>query len=195
MYLFIDTTEKITLGLIDKNFKWIEYINEDLNSISSLIHKYIFDLLEKHSTDINKISGLIYCAGPGSYTGMRVSEGLASILHWQGLKTYTFYHYEIPWLCNIREGQWISKAFKQEFFVYNWNGEKSSYKLVKEGKFDLDPAKTTYCKNSSFVILGLKYTDDLLKNHPEIIFEKIIRRDKIDEIFYYRALEAEFSKQ
>lgn len=195
MYLFIDTTEKITLGLIDKNFNWIEYISEDLKSISSLIHKYIFDLLKSHSTDINEISGLIYCAGPGSYTGMRVSEGLASILNWQGLKTYTFFHYEVPKLCNIDKGYWISKAFKKELFQYEWNGTKSSYKLIKEDSFLSPSDGELFCKNSLFAASDFKYTDQLLEKFPEKIFKKVIERNNVDEIFYYRALEAEFSRQ
>lgn len=195
MYLFIDTTEKITLGLIDKNFAWLEFVTEDIKSISSQIHKYIFDLLERNKTNINSIQGLIYCAGPGSYTGMRVSDGLSSILGWQGLAVYTYYQFEIPHLCGVEDGQWISKAFKQEIFVYEWSADQSSKKLVNEEKFEISEKESTYCKTGNMGELELKSSDKLLEQYPERIFETVISRKKCEELFYYRSLEAEFSKQ
>ena len=195
MFLFIDTTEKMTLGLMDKHFSWIDFISVDVASISSQVHKYIFNILEKNACDINAISGLLYCAGPGSYTGMRISEGLSSILEWQGLPIYSFYHFEIPLFCDFKQGIWISKAFKKELFVYEWDQEKSDKKLVKEADYIAADNSKNFCKNESVKEYGTKYTDNLIKKFPQKIFKTVIERNRCDEIFYYRSLEAEFSRK
>lgn len=197
MYLFVDTTEKMSLGLIDKNFVWVEFVDEDIKAISSQIHKYIFDLLNRNNTDIDSIEALIYCAGPGSYTGMRISEGLSSILSWQGLPVSTFYHFEVPQLCGISSGQWFSKAFKKENFVYKWSGDINSKNLVSELDFSLDTSERSFCKNEKVINKNdqVSFTDDLLKQFPDKIFKFVVDRGECQDIFYYRSLDAEFSKQ
>ena len=86
MYLFIDTTKDVTVGLVDNNFEWLEYEYFKDAKGSALIHKCIYEQLEKQNKTIDDLVGVLQVAGPGSYTGMRVSEGVSQIFDWQKLK-------------------------------------------------------------------------------------------------------------
>ena len=70
MYLFIDTTKDITVGLLNREFEWIEYEFFENAKGSALIHKCIYDQLERQNIGLDNIEGLVQLAGPGSYTGM-----------------------------------------------------------------------------------------------------------------------------
>ena len=83
MYLFVDTTDKITFGLLDDQFQWKEYFYDPKMVISTKIHLLIHEVLKKYELTFSDLNSIIYCAGPGSYTGMRVSEGISQILQWQ----------------------------------------------------------------------------------------------------------------
>lgn len=195
MFLFIDTTEKLTLGLVNRDYSWLEFKRFDLKSISSQIHKYIFEMLQKFDLNLNNLDGLIYCAGPGSYTGMRVSEGLASILEWQDLKLFNFYHFEIPKLAGIVEGMWLSKAFKNEMFLYEWNQSSDSKHLINEDDFKIESKEKGFARMEMASKYSIESSDKILEENPQEILKKIVDRNSKQEIFYYRSLDQEFSKQ
>ncbi len=195
MYLFIDTTEKITLGLMNKDMQWLEFIDEDKSKISSQIHSFIYELLEKKNIKITDLDAVIYCAGPGSYTGMRVSEGFADILEWQNIKTYTFFHFEIPKFIGVESGKWISEAFKGEYFVYDWKNTQSNKKLIKKEEYSFDSKTTAFAKNNKVCNQIKNFTDDLIRKSPEKIFPHVLKNAQRKEILYYRKLEQEFSRQ
>jgi len=195
MFLFVDTTEKITLGLMNEKMEWIEFISEDKSKISAQIHMYIYELCKKHNCNLNEIDAVLYCAGPGSYTGMRVSEGLSDILHWHETKVYTFYHFEVPTLLGIESGSWISEAFKGEYFVYSWSASKKVRELIKKEEFDLKEIDNIYAKNSLTLDSISEFTDDMIKERSSELFPHILKREKREDILYYRKLEEEFKRQ
>ena len=121
MHLYLDTTHGIQLGLLNNQYDWIEINNLGELKSSAVIHAYINDLLVKYNQEILDISSLVYCAGPGSYTGMRVSEGIAQIFEMAQIKLYSFYHFEIPQIYGNQHGKWLDHAFKGEIFIYDWN--------------------------------------------------------------------------
>ena len=175
--LFLDTTSGLILGLLDESFHWLDYeVNKD-NRPSEIIHSKIFYLLNKFYLDFQNIR-LIYIAGPGSYTGMRLSEGLADIVKWNNIETYSFYHFEVPQYIGVKSGQWITNAFKKEIFSYKWNENESSKELLIS------------CDNKQ--VYTLEKTQEIIHKNPMEIFSKIVHLKENRETYYFRTLEEEF---
>ena len=187
MYAFIDTTSKIIYGLLDAEFKWIDYCVLDSNKSSAKLHYLIHDTNEKNKISLKQITRIFYCAGPGSYTGMRISEGLVNIFAWQDFEYNSFYQFDIPKICGVKQGMWYSKAFKGEFFTYEWSeGSVGTRSLIKEDELD-----SKLVEPNLFTTVE---TVELIKNQSEIIFSKILKDNSKKELYYYRPLEEEFSQ-
>ena len=196
MYLFIDTTKDITVGLLNREFEWIEYEFFENAKGSALIHKCIYDQLERQNIGLDNIEGLVQLAGPGSYTGMRVSEGVSQIFRWQKFKTYSFYHYEVPKLLGYEEGTWFANAFKGEYFLYHWKNEEESKTLIKKDEFDIYSVENLY---SSFLFDDLEknisLTSKLIYEHGQELFKKVVGEKIQRPLYYYRTLEQEYTRK
>ena len=192
MFLYIDSTEKLVIGLIDKDYKWLEYREKENVKISQEIHKSIYDLLKEYKLELKDLDGLVYPAGPGSYTGMRVSDGIGQIFKWQDISVFNFYHFEVPALCGIESGKWISKAVKGEYFCYEWSSGSEEKRLLDADALD-NLEGSLFTKSNEFKF-DSKSTDKLLQNHPFEVFSSIIEGKETREIYYYRTLEEEFSR-
>lgn len=193
MYLFIDTTQKITLGLLDKNLAWKDFYFDPKVVISTKLHLLVQQMLAKHSLELSEVVSLIYIAGPGSYTGMRVAEGIAQIMEWQKFNCYSFYHFDIPQLIGEESGVWYDDAYKGESFVYEWQNDQSRTYLVKNEQLTkyLDGKKvfTQYSEDSTRI-----GTAQLIEQMPQTIFNKVINQQMKKNLYYYRSLENEFQK-
>lgn len=196
MYLFIDTTKDITVGILDDEYQWLEYEFFEGARGSALIHKCIYDQLENQNKSVKDIDGVIQIAGPGSYTGMRVSEGLSQVFNWQKFKTYSFYHYEVPELLGIKEGTWFANAFKGEYFLYRWANGNQTKELIKKDEFDINAVEDLY---SSYLFDGLEkdieLTSAVIYQNSKKLFSKIIENDIKRPLYYYRTLDEEYSKK
>jgi len=199
--LFLDTTKDITLGLLDNENKWIDYCHYQNVKGSAVIHKYIHDLLEKNNLKIKNFESLIQIAGPGSYTGMRISEGLCQIFDWQGIEFYSIYHFEVGKLLGISEGIWIDKAFKGEFFVYSWNGEQENRQLVNKVDLEIILQKAIVENKgiySSFGLADISHellsTAKLIKENATKLFDTVLDKKLKRELYYFRTIDQEFSK-
>ena len=106
MKLFIDTTFGITAGLVDANLEWKQYKYIEGQKGSAVIHSLIDDLLSLEGIEARDIEALIQVSGPGSYTGMRVAQGIADIFEWQKFPVFSFYHFEVPKLLGESKGIW-----------------------------------------------------------------------------------------
>lgn len=192
MHLFIDTTDKITIGLLSKDWKWVEYFNDPDVVISSKLHSYIYSFLNKHDLEITQLDSLVYCAGPGSYTGMRVAEGIADLIDWNGMNIHSFYHFEVPKMLNIGKGVWFANAFKGEKFLFTWDQKTEVKTLIKNEEFNksLDGFENKFSHVDDPELEALS-TTSLIKNKSEEFFPLIQSRR---ELFYYRELEQEFQK-
>lgn len=196
MYLFIDTTKAITLGLLDEQFCWKNYQFFENAKSSALIHKYINEQLEVENSSIERLKGLIQVAGPGSYTGMRVSEGISQIFSWQDFETYSFYHYEVPQLLGEEKGIWFSNAFKGEYFLYEWDKKINSSSLIKKDEFDWDKEVSYY---SGFELedgqKNILLTSTMIKDKANILFKGIVEQNIKKPLYYYRTIEEEYVRK
>ena len=198
-YLFIDTSDHLVLGLLDSDYKWIEFLETNDKKSSASIHAKIYNLLEKNGLKIKDVKALFQIAGPGSYTGMRISEGISQVLEWQKMPIYSFYHFVIPSLLGESKGAWISKAFKGEIFVYEWRDKEIKTSLHAESelpniqnrlKEELGEFWTHY--NESFPEIP-KSTGELLKLNSDKLFSYVATSQLREKPFYYRSLEKEFT--
>ncbi len=196
MYLFIDTTNKITIGLLNDEFGWLKYEFIDSNKSSALIHGAINDFLQEYSLELTELTGAFFMAGPGSYTGMRVSEGIKDIFEWEKVPVYSFYHFEVPFLVGIERGLWLANAFKGEYFVYEWDGTQNHYNLIKESDFEVpSDNKKLFLDQSRDGFLGAQITSSIIYSQSAKLFAKIKAENKKEDLFYYRTIDEEFKRK
>jgi tRNA threonylcarbamoyladenosine biosynthesis protein TsaB len=185
---FLDTSNGLTVGLY-KNNSWISYEQFEEKKPSEVLHRKIFEIAHKHNVLIEN-STFISIAGPGSYTGMRLSEGMAQILKICGTKIFSFYHFEVPRMTGIEQGSFCTNAFKNQFFFYDWNvDEGSSYLLNAD---DVNFSKNVYSNMNLSLFSSVIQTSQLIKDHPEKIFNYVINRGTFLNSYYFRSLDEEF---
>ncbi len=198
--LFIDTSDELIVGLISDDYNFLKQVNRGKIKTSKEIHKVIHDTLTEYDLVLDSIDFIFNISGPGSYTGMRVGEGISQLLEWQSVPTYSFNHFQIPYLLGEKEGVWISNAFKSEFFIYSWKDEEYSTKLVHEkdivNQLDLLIGKKVniFCKNNEKVLEGIDFQDtsSLITERSEKLFSIVRKRNLRETPFYYRTAEKEF---
>ena len=78
--LFIDSTYDITLGILDDDLGWIKFERFFGQKASAIIQKETHNLLQSAGLKLTELSSVITIAGPGFYTGLRLSEGFADVL-------------------------------------------------------------------------------------------------------------------
>ncbi len=194
-YLYIDTTNNLTLGLLDSNFEWVEKVFFETKRTSEIIHGEIHHLLLKHDITLNEIKAYFTISGPGSYTGMRVSEGINQVLELEDKKIYSFPSYLFcEQLCEVWDF-WFYPAFKNEIFVRSPRGEE---KLVSSEDFLVDYVEAKL-KLVSFG-QGLKGVESvfdsatLLDKSCSKVFRLVSEANMRHKPFYFRPLDVEFSK-
>src|SRR5690606_33604247 len=82
-----------------------------------------------------ELNGLFVCNGPGSYTGIRLGEGIAQVFEMLNIPIYSFHHYKVPKLLGHESGQWSCHAFKGEIYNYLWDANSSEEQLVHASKW------------------------------------------------------------
>ena len=188
--LFIDTTKFITIGLLDNEFKWLDYSRFDELKASAAVHFKIYEVLKKHNLQIEELEQIIYMAGPGSYTGMRVSEGMADVFKMARIPVYSFYHFQVPTMLNIESGIWKSDAFKNEVFLYQWDREAYSQRLIKKEE---DKFSDYYCSFNNIDTIGS--TDLMIKDKSSIILKLVVEKKLKEKLYYYRSIDDEYKVQ
>lgn len=190
--LFIDSTAGLIIGLLDANYSWLEYTVLDAKKPSEVIHFELFSLLKKYNLKLTNVQCFI-SSGPGSYTGMRLSEGLAQVFELEGMKVLSFYHFDIPRFMGVEKGFWISNAFKGQVFIYNWNRDLIEKNLVNQSAFVVENSELGYTLDVTVSPFeSFKSTKELIKNHPKDIFSKINLMNLRVQPYYFRPLEEEF---
>jgi len=201
--LFIDSTYDITLGLLDPNLGWINFEKFSGQKASSIIQKETHNILKSADLKVNDLSTIISVAGPGFYTGLRLSEGFADVLIFSGIKHYSFLSYSIPALAGVASGVWMTKAYRGEYFFHFWNGNVVRNELVAAK--ELEQFLKTVDKSSFYIhsdsaiddfsrnlLEKTLTTHELLKVKSEVIFTSIINSQTKVDSFYFRAPEDEF---
>ena len=201
--LFIDSTYDVTLGILDDHLSWIKFENFSGQKASSVIQKEAHNLLKSSALKISDLSSVISVAGPGFYTGLRLSEGFADVLLFFGIKHYSFFSYNIPHLSGVKSGTWMTKAYRGEYFFHFWDGEISRNELVAAK--ELEQFLQTVDKSNFYIhsqaaidefarnlIPACFSTYDLLKEKSQIIFSLILNSESKVDSYYFRAPEDEF---
>lgn len=193
-YLFLDTSTYIQVGLLDEELNWVHYELIPNRKGSQLIHKTIYDTMRNFDLSFKDIKAILLSNGPGSYTGIRIGEGVSQILALEGLPIYSFYHYEVPYFCGIEKYHFYEKAFKGEVFEYSKNQEVEEKKLITESAFhNLDfSAENIYHLTGDLLDKVLMSIYELFQKEPQKVFSKVIERAQHLPPYYFRPLEKEF---
>lgn len=199
--LFIDSTHFLGVGLYckDRNLAVIEYYQIDKQS--TYIHAKIDEVLKKNDLEIKDIKNLVTISGPGSYTGMRVSEGISQVFEWQGFETYSIHQYEVPRLLLGEEDYvWISKAFKGEDFIYLAAEDKKvrvasdkledSLKVLSDKK--IYTSFNSNSKTDKIYPFDIEETHKFIKDTFSEFIEKVLLNKFKRPLYYYRSIEEEF---
>lgn len=196
--LFIDTTYDISIGVLGQNDLWLDFQIFKGQKVSNVLQKEIYNILKKHDLKLNTFTNVISVAGPGFYTGLRLSEGFADVLKLSGIQHFSFLSYHIPRLVGIEEGAWITKAYRGEYLIHKWGLDKSSDILISEHELNshLSNLKNIFIHSESAVddkimnsIQNYQTTQNLIQKYPENIFKHLNYQTSS---YYFRAPEDEF---
>ena len=194
-YIYIDTTLKLSLALIDEDFSVLTHKSYEENKTANIIHTELNLLLEDNNLNADSNIDLIINNGPGSYTGVRVGEGIGKVFEMDGKKVFSFNEHEIfPHL--VDKGLWISNAFKGEFFACAWgNSEAPRSKLVdKENLIAMLREHQNIYTNDLFDFGEAKMIsskETLIKNASRV-FEYVVSKELRLPPFYFRKIDQEF---
>lgn len=176
--LFIDTSgTQAQIGIFSERNKWSTFHHDEPNTQISIINTTIEDLLQKANINLKELQAICVCAGPGSYTGLRVGLGVA-----KGLA----YALEIPILLfdrlqliaqsfsDKKEGKnsnklLVLKARKDEYFMGYFDEQN---KIINEPQHILKEDLLNFVKNINNSTLMI--TDEEEINLP---FSTIIAKD------------------
>ncbi len=199
--LFIDTTYDVSLGLLDNDRKWIDLRKFKGQKSSVVLQSETFKLLNDYSIAPKTLKNLVHLSGPGFYTGLRLSEGFCDVFKFFGIPQKSFYSFDIPKFCGIKEGVWITKAYRGEYFFHAWkegahHNEMVSAKVFESKMSELNNIFIHSRESMDEMSLGLIpqfiSTSDLLKQTPEPIFLGVLSLGETRESFYFRPPEDEF---
>ncbi len=196
-YLFLDTSHQdVIVGLLDEHFRWIEYKKLLTKKPSEVLHGALYEVTEKHRLKLKSVTAVFASAGPGSYTGMRLSEGIVQVIAMLNKPIYSFYHFEVPKFFENKNFQWWSNAFKGEYFCYRYkNGNEEIMHFSKEG-FQWGKEKSMSLENFSeevaFLDLGCRSCIQEIYERPHDFFEMVKNRNLKFQPYYYRSIDEEF---
>ena len=192
--LFLDSSIYLQLGMLNEQLEWIDFREIKDRKGSSIFHRELYELFEEKGLQIKSLKKIFLSNGPGSYTGVRLAEGMAQIFEWQNVDVYSFYCFELPYFSGVKKGVWCTEAFKGEIFFYEWNGAKSQNYFIKIDEFENHVQKIENLYHAEGKILNqyVLNTTSLLKKCPQKIFSNILKRKKRFSPFYFRSLKKEF---
>lgn len=203
--LFIDTSYDVFVGLLNSSGKWEGKTVLKGFKASQILQKEIYSLLQLRNLDVNDIDGVITSSGPGFYTGMRLSEGVADVFKLKGLQHWSYYNFMIPSWYGHKKGLWMTKAYRGEYFFYLWN-EKNSEKFLLQANeleayfdqwkklgvdFFIHQESAIDEKLKAFVASSIE-TVTLVENNPDILYQAILSAGLNEPSYYFRAPEDEF---
>lgn len=195
--LFVDTTYDLTIGLLNDQFNWLEFRSQKGQKASVILQSEAFDICSRQGIKVKDLKGVITTAGPGFYTGLRLTEGFSDILKAFHIPCYSFYSYEIPLFLGSNEGVWLTKAYRGEYFFHEWNSGVSTNNLISVNELDtyLNRWTNIFIHSMGAIDRALPnavQTIELLKQQPQLIFKEVVRSELQRESFYFRAPEDEF---
>lgn len=198
--LFIDTSYNQILGFLNFEGSPIDLrINEGQKS-SAILHAELHEMMRACSLKPTDIKKVIYVAGPGFYTGLRMAYGIADILKLSGATLSSFYTFDIPALLSFENYTWITKAYRGEVLVFKKSGLAESHQLYSEKEFlsqDLGGEIFIHHRNALDELMAAKLvnaqsTQELLQKNLQTICHRVQNSTHLKELFYFRPAEEEF---
>lgn len=199
--LFLDTTYDITMGILDDSLKWLDLRRFEGKKGSATLQSEADRMFSDLKILPTTLSAIITVAGPGFYTGLRLSEGFADVMSFFKIPHYSFYTYQIPLWAGMPEGTWMTKAYRGEYFFYQWQGKGQTISLIADSNLEeflkdqtsllIHSEKALDDKSLPLVPKFIR-TIDLLKDHPQLIFAPVMAQQLRCESYYFRAPEDEF---
>lgn len=194
--LYLDTSEGLKLGLLNEELNWIDFLDLETRRTSDVVHSQIVNILEKYNLSISDIDSVFLMAGPGSYTGMRVAEGIAQVLEMEGKQIFSFHSFRIPQFLGLENYRWVYPAFKGEIHIRSSNG--TTELLLKEDfqRLVAENDQFTYITHGANEVSEYCQIDTTknLSDTPEIILKSVRDQDLRDRPFYFRPADVEFKK-
>jgi len=193
-YLFLDTSAYIQVGLLNEELNWIHYELIPNRKGSQIIHKIIYESMKKCHLTFKDIKGVLLSNGPGSYTGIRIAEGISQVLSLEGIPIYSFYHYEVPAFCDVAQYHFYERAFKGEIFEYIRKGAEEDRRLITEEEFESLNFSSENFYHLTGDLLGKELLSiyELFKCKPQKILSRVLERSEHLPPYYFRPLEKEF---
>ena len=102
---------------------------------SSVLHSKLHQICQAQGIIPSSIESVLYVAGPGFYTGLRIAYGIAEILRIDDKPSLSFYNYEVPYFLGVQDYTWITKAYRGEVFIHQRRGNDAFNRLVTEKDF------------------------------------------------------------
>jgi tRNA threonylcarbamoyladenosine biosynthesis protein TsaB len=209
--LFLDTTHNLSVGILNEKFEWRDYRYFNQGKSATKLHQSLHDLFKDHNLKLKDFDLAVQVAGPGSYTGMRVSDGFFQTLKLFGMKTHSIYHFDVLQLLNIENAQWIANAFKGEIFSFKHHQGTGVQNLYLEKEFISDIEQNSFLNSSlnlythfndafspTFKLWAqdkkIQETSELIKIHSQKVFSQITSLNIEKSLFYYREIDQEFKK-
>lgn len=194
--LFIDTSYNQTIGLLGNEGTWTARKTLDGQKSSSILHAELHALLLAVDQKPADITDVLYVAGPGFYTGLRIAHGLADMLRIEGRALRNFYNFEIPHLLGVNDYTWVTKAYRGEIFVYK-SGETF---LLSEKDFlarNWDGAVYIHHSSALDAVMNAKIphaiaTETLMFDRIKDISQMIKQTPQVRDLYYFRPPEEEF---
>lgn len=199
--LFIDSTYDISLGILDDAMKWSSFRRFIGQRASSTLQKEAHKLLSDFNITPTDLKGIVTVAGPGFYTGLRLSEGFSDVFKFFQIPHYSFYTYSIPAWCGVDKGVWFTKAYRGEYFLHQWENSVFENKLITSSDLEENLSQQALVYIHSNASLDDKSrpllqktieTNELLQQFPELIFKRVLTEKLNCESYYFRAPEDEF---
>lgn len=195
MNLYLDTSHFLSIGILDDEFNWLHFERQLKLQHSADIHALIYQILEKNSTSAENIKSLFLCNGPGSYTGIRLGEGIAQVFELVGTKIYAFHHFEVPKILGVKKGEWICHAFKGEVFQYSWDNDSDEIKLMALASWSHEGRKLySHQPEGPWQAHAAIDSSQLVEESAKALFSHLVSEQIRREPYYFRPLETEFKR-
>jgi tRNA A37 threonylcarbamoyladenosine modification protein TsaB len=167
---------------------------------SAVLHAELHDLMKTCSIKPSDIKQVVYVAGPGFYTGLRMAYGIADILKLTGAKLTSLYTFDIPTLLGFKTYTWITKAYRGEVFVFEKSASSKHPKLFSENDFlikNWEGEVFVHHRNALDELMASKLTNvqstqDLFQKNLKAICQQVQSASLLKELFYFRPPEEEF---
>lgn len=198
--LFLDTSYNQILGFLSTEGKLSKLSIKEGQKTSASLHVELNELLRSSNSSLKEITNVIYIAGPGFYTGLRLAYGIADIMRISGARLFGFYAFDIPHLLGVENYQWITKAYRGEVFVFTRNETSTSINLLSDREFqEKDWQPSSYIHHTSALDDAMRAklvdpiaTQGLLATQMSAICSQVVASGVQKELFYFRPAEEEF---